>query len=88
LARDLGVSEIHYPVSYRNLGVEKDDPFYDRDYNLCILCGRCVRMCQEMRAAGTLAFKQRGNRTIIGPAFSRSHLEAGCEFCGACVDVA
>jgi predicted molibdopterin-dependent oxidoreductase YjgC len=87
LARDLGVSEIHYPVSYRNLGVEKDDPFYDRDYNLCILCGRCVRMCQEMRAAGTLAFKQRGNRTIIGPAFSRSHLEAGCEFCGACVDV-
>ena len=34
---------------------------------------------------GTLSFKQRGKQTTIGPAFDRSHLEAGCEFCGACV---
>ena len=78
---------IDYPVYYRNLPVEKDDPFYDRDYNLCILCGRCVRMCQEVRTANALAFKHRGRQTIIGPAFSRTHLEAGCEFCGACVAV-
>ncbi len=83
----LGIKEINYPISYRYLPVEKDDPFYDRDYNLCILCGRCVRMCQEIRMADTLAFKQRGQRTIIGPAYSRTHLEAGCEFCGACVSV-
>ena len=87
LSRKIGIDEIHYPVLYRGLPVEKQDPFYDRDYNLCILCGRCVRMCQEVRAAGTLAFKQRGNRTEIGPAFARSHLDSGCEFCGACVDV-
>ena len=83
----LGLKEIGYPISYRHLRVEKEDPFYDRDYNLCILCGRCVRMCQDIRAAGTLAFCQRGRRTVIGPAFGRSHLEAGCEFCGACVAV-
>ena len=87
LSRKIGIDEIHYPVLYRNLAIEKQDPFYDRDYNLCILCGRCVRMCQEVRAAGTLAFRQRGNRTEIGPAFARSHIDAGCEFCGACVDV-
>jgi formate dehydrogenase alpha subunit len=83
----LNLKEINYPVSYRGLPVEKNDPFYDRDYNLCILCGRCVRVCQEVRAAGTLAFCRRGHQTIIGTAFGRSHLEAGCEFCGACVEV-
>jgi formate dehydrogenase alpha subunit len=83
----LGVKEIGYPVYYRNLHVEKEDPFYDRDYNLCILCGRCIRMCQEIRTANTLAFKQRGRYTVIGPAYARTHLEAGCEFCGACVSV-
>lgn len=83
----MGVKEISYPIYYRNLRVEKDDPFYDRDYNLCILCGRCIRMCQEIRNANTLTFKQRGRHTVIGPAYDRTHLEAGCEFCGACVSV-
>ena len=83
----LGVKEISYPVYYRHLRVEKDDPFYDRDYNLCILCGRCIRMCQEIRTANVLAFKQRGRYTVIGPAYDRTHLDAGCEFCGACLSV-
>ncbi|MEW6051143.1 MAG: molybdopterin-dependent oxidoreductase [Candidatus Zixiibacteriota bacterium] len=87
VAERLGVKEIIYPIHYRNLRVENEDPFYDRDYNLCILCGRCIRMCQEVRTANVLAFKQRGRATIIGPAFGRSHLDAGCEFCGACVAV-
>jgi len=81
------IKQIGYPVYYRGLPVERDDPFYDRDYNLCILCGRCIRMCQEIRTANTLAFKQRGRYTVIGPAYERTHLEAGCEFCGACVSV-
>jgi formate dehydrogenase major subunit/formate dehydrogenase alpha subunit len=87
LAERLGVKEIIYPIHYRNLRVENEDPFYDRDYNLCILCGRCIRMCQEVRTANVLAFKQRGRATVVGPAFGRTHLEAGCEFCGACVAV-
>jgi predicted molibdopterin-dependent oxidoreductase YjgC len=83
----IGVSDVEYPVAYRGFEVEHDDPFYDRDYNICILCGRCVRMCQEVRGTSVLAFKFRGPRAKIGPAFGRNHVEAGCEFCGACVDV-
>ena len=83
----IGLTELKYPIHYRNRQVEKEDPFYDRDYNLCILCGRCVRVCQEIRTANAISFKQRGPQTIIGPAFSRTHLESGCEFCGACVSI-
>jgi predicted molibdopterin-dependent oxidoreductase YjgC len=87
VTKKVGLTETSYPVYYRNFPVEKEDPFYDRDYNLCLLCGRCVRVCNDIRLNGTLSFKQRGKLTTIGPAFARTHLEAGCEFCGACVAV-
>ncbi|MCX6840982.1 MAG: molybdopterin-dependent oxidoreductase [candidate division WOR-3 bacterium] len=83
----VGLTEIDFPIYYHGYEPEHDDPFYDRDYNICILCGRCVRMCQEVRGTGVLAFTYRGPRAKIGPAFGRNHVEAGCEFCGACVDV-
>ncbi len=87
VVQHIGITDIEYPIIYRGYEVEHDDPFFDRDYNLCILCGRCVRMCQEVRGTSVLAFKFRGPRARIGPAFSKSHIEAGCEFCGACVTV-
>jgi len=83
----VGLKDFDYPILYHGFEPEHDDPFYDRDYNICILCGRCVRMCREVRGTSVLAFTQRGSKTKIGPAFGRSHIEAGCEFCGACVDV-
>jgi formate dehydrogenase (NADP+) alpha subunit len=87
ITEKVGLAQTSHHVYYRNFEVEKDDPFYDRDYNLCVLCGRCVRVCSTVRMNGTLSFKQRGKLTTIGPAFDRSHIEGGCEFCGACVNV-
>jgi predicted molibdopterin-dependent oxidoreductase YjgC len=83
----IGLETMPFPTTYKALSVEKDDPFYDRDYNLCILCGRCVRVCQEVRGNAVLAFTRRGAQALVGTAFGRSHLQSGCEFCGACVDV-
>ena len=82
----LGVTEVDFPIAYRGLSVA-EDPFLGRDYNLCILCGRCVRACQEVRGIGALAFIHRGNEALVGTAFGRSLLESACQFCGACVDV-
>ena len=83
----MGVEELDFPVTYRGLPVGKDDPFIERDYNLCILCGRCVRVCHEVRRANTLTFCERGPETVVGTAYGRSHVDAGCEFCGECVSV-
>ena len=72
---------------YRSLPVEQKDPFYDMDYNLCIVCGRCVRACEEVRVDSAIAFTERAGVSLVGPAFGSSLLESGCEFCGACIDV-
>jgi predicted molibdopterin-dependent oxidoreductase YjgC len=87
LVDETGLGTMIYPISYRGLPIEKDDPFFDRDYNLCILCGRCVRVCQDVRQTGTLSFVNRGPHTVVGTAFGQSHLLTNCEFCGSCVDV-
>jgi len=83
----LGLEDVRLLFEYKNLPLERDDPFFDRDYNLCILCGRCVRVCQDIRGRGTLAFTQRSHRTKISTAFDKLHLDSECGFCGACVDV-
>jgi len=83
----LDLKDVRYPIAYRGIPPVKDNPFYDLDYNLCIHCGRCVRICNEERNSRVLAFIERGNSTIVGTAFAESQADAGCEFCGACVDV-
>lgn len=83
----LDLTEIRFPIVYRNIPPVKDNPFYELDYNLCILCGRCVRICNEERYSEVLAFINRGNAALVGTSFNETQKEAGCEFCGACVDV-
>ena len=72
---------------YRDIPLELGDPFYDRDYNLCIVCGRCVRACEELRGDDAICFVDRAGTALVGTSFGTSLLESGCEFCGACIDV-
>ncbi len=84
---EVGLDRVDPPAVYRDREVRRDDPFFDRDDNLCILCGRCVRVCEEVRGAAVLSFVHRGGRTLVGTAFDRPLIDSGCRFCGACVDV-
>ncbi len=81
----IGIKEVNLTYSYKEFPIQRE-PFFDRDYNLCILCGRCVRICQEVRGAGAISFTYRGNQAMIGTAFNRPLQDAGCQFCAACVD--
>ncbi len=83
----IGIKEVTLPFAMKEEPVYKDEPFFDRDYNLCILCGRCVRVCQEVRGSGAIAFTYRGSKALVGTAFNKSLSESGCQFCGACVDI-
>jgi predicted molibdopterin-dependent oxidoreductase YjgC len=86
--RYLGM-ELESPMTYvyRDIPLEVQDPFYDRDYNLCITCGRCVRACEEIRGDNAICFTERSGNALVGTSFGTSLLESGCEFCGACIDV-
>lgn len=81
--------DLRTPLNYhrRDLPIHTDDPFYDRDYNLCIVCSRCVRVCDEVRFDTALTLTSRSGVALVGTSHGTSLLESGCEFCGVCVDV-
>jgi predicted molibdopterin-dependent oxidoreductase YjgC len=87
LADELKIEKVRYPASYRNLEVLREDPFFDRNYNLCILCARCVRVCAEVRGASAVTVVFRGPQAVVGTAMDQPLLDSGCQMCGACVDV-
>ncbi len=84
---NIGLEDVTLPAISKELPILRDSPFFDRDYNLCILCGRCVRVCQDIRGAGAIAFTYRGSQALVGTAFNRSLQDSNCQFCGACVDI-
>ena len=65
----------------------KDDPLFDRNYNLCIGCTRCVRACKEVRGVGAIDFvfdeEGQGMVGFVSPTLR----ESACRFCTACVEV-
>lgn len=71
---------------YRGLAVNRDNPLFDLDYNLCIACGRCVRACRDVRGMETIDFLELNGYRVAGPV-KNNHEDSGCRFCGACVDV-
>ena len=84
----IGIEEITLPYKYRELPADfTREPLIRRDYNLCVLCGRCVQMCADVRGIGAVGFANRGFDTVVGTAFDRPLQDSGCRFCGACVEV-
>lgn len=63
------------------------NPLFVHDAGRCIVCGRCVRACHELRGVGVLFYKKKGRETYIGTASDLSLADSGCRFCGACAEV-
>lgn len=66
---------------------EDGHPFIVRDPNKCIVCGLCVRVCDEVMGIGALGLVNRGFETIIKPTMERPLAESGCISCGQCISV-
>ncbi len=66
---------------------EDDHPFIVRDPNKCILCGLCVRACDEVMGVGALGLVNRGFDTVVKPMLEMPLAQSGCESCGQCASV-
>ena len=62
-------------------------PFIVRDPNKCILCGLCVRVCDEVMGVGALGLVNRGFDTVVKPNMEKALIDSGCVSCGQCVSV-
>jgi len=56
-----------------------------RDPDKCILCGRCVRICEEIQGVGSIDFVNRGSKAYIGTAFDQGLNVSTCVNCGQCI---
>ena len=87
VAQYIGVDQKRLKTSINEKPLNTANPLFNHDMSKCILCGRCVRACYELRGVGILSFINRGKETYVGTAFDKALAEAECRFCGACVEV-
>lgn len=67
------------------LPVDRSNPFFEFDPNKCILCGICVRTCDEILGVNAIDYIYRGFRTRIGTSGNKDWLDSVCVSCGECV---
>ncbi len=85
LSQDLGVREQRYDGARREFPIDASSVSLVRDPEKCILCGRCVRVCEEIQGVSSIDFTGRGFQTVIAPAMGRPLGETSCVNCGQCI---
>lgn len=82
-----GGSEVTQEFKISRSLYQDDNPFFIRDHQYCILCGRCVRVCNEIVGATAIDYVGRGFESHIGTPFDGDMVDSPCVFCGSCVQV-
>ncbi len=87
LAEELGVRQRRYTGDKNVYKMDTSSPSIVRDPDKCILCGKCVRMCEEVQGVSAIDFINRGSKAIVGTAFDEGLNVSSCINCGQCVMV-
>lgn len=87
LAAELGIRQKRYVGERNNYKTDNSSPAIVRDQDKCILCGKCVRVCEEIQGVSAIDFVGRGSRTRIGTAFEQGLNVSSCVACGQCITV-
>jgi len=84
LAHRMGVGNIRFENTKEQYPLDFSSPSIVRDPNKCILCGDCVRMCDNVQSVNAIDFAYRGTRALVTPAFNKKIAETDCVNCGQC----
>jgi predicted molibdopterin-dependent oxidoreductase YjgC len=86
IAAYLGVRQMRFEGERRSYELDVSNPFFVRDLERCILCGKCVRTCDELQRRHSIYYVYRGLKTKIGTVMDRPIATSNCESCGQCID--
>ncbi len=86
-AYQFDIKETSYVPIYSKDLYQDDNPFFIRDHQYCILCGRCVRACDEIVGVHAIDFAKRGFESHIATPYDGPMRDSTCVFCGNCVQV-
>lgn len=84
LSRQLGITDVRFENNKKQLPKDMSSECVIRDPNKCILCGDCVRTCDEIQGLGILDFAFRGSKMQVTPAFNKDLAQTDCVGCGQC----
>ncbi len=85
LAEEYGVRERRLSAEKNEYTIDQTSPSIVRDQAKCILCGKCVRVCEEIQNIGAIDFAGRGSKTVISTAFNENLNVSSCINCGQCI---
>ena len=86
LAQTLGLTHVRFPYNYPRLPVDTSHPRFVLDHNRCVLCSRCVRVCDEIEGAHVWDIAARGINSLLVSDLDRPWGESeNCTSCGKCV---
>jgi predicted molibdopterin-dependent oxidoreductase YjgC len=87
VANYVGISDATPKWVPTDYPVISEQPLFERDYNLCIGCTRCVRACRDLREIEAIGFVYDANGFVQVGTMTPTLEESGCKFCTACVEV-
>lgn len=84
LAEDLNIRERRMPGKRSHYKIDRSSPAIVRDPSKCILCGRCVRICEEIMSTSSFDFAHRGSQLRISTPLEKPLNATNCTSCGQC----
>ncbi len=85
VAEEYGIREWRWTGEKRHNPIDSSTSAIKRQPDMCILCGKCVKVCKEVQSIHALDFTNRGFNTIVLPAFNQPLSDTVCILCGQCL---